>query len=127
MTNPFLTLLKEKMDNQMDPDSLGIRRICFYREKKLLEVTLQAPSVLSCGEYEHIIDIIREKTGTDAVLYIEADDTALSSVEMQKYLTRMYDADPETQILSSSIMQYDSARRTLSFQYSEKEEKSSAD
>ena len=122
MTNPFLTLLKEKMDSQTDPDSLGIRRICFYREKKLLEVTLQAPSVLSCGEYEHIIDIIREKTGTDAVLYIEADDTSLSSVEMQKYLTRMYDADPETQILSSSIMQYDSARRTLSFQYSEKEE-----
>ncbi|MBQ3460547.1 MAG: PolC-type DNA polymerase III [Solobacterium sp.] len=122
MTNPFLTLLKEKMESQMDPDTLGIRRICFYREKKLLEVTLQAPSVLSCGEYEHIIDIIREKTGTDAVLYIEADDTALSSVEMQKYLTRMYDADPETQILSSSVMQYDSARRTLSFQYSEKEE-----
>ena len=82
MTNPFLTLLKEKMDAQTDPDSLGIKRICFYREKKLLEVTLQAPSVLPCGEYEHIIEIIKEKTGSDAVLYIEADDTALSSVEM---------------------------------------------
>ena len=122
MTNPFLTLLKEKMDAQTDPDSLGIKRICFYREKKLLEVTLQAPSVLPCGEYEHIIEIIKEKTGSDAVLYIEADDTALSSVEMQKYLMRMYEADPETQILSSSVMQYDSARRTLSFQYNEQEE-----
>ena len=122
MTNPFLTLLKEKMDAQTDPDSLGIKRICFYREKKLLEVTLQAPSVLPCGEYEHIIEIIKEKTGSDAVLDIEADDTALSSVEMQKYLMRMYEADPETQILSSSVMQYDSARRTLSFQYNEQEE-----
>ena len=122
MSGLFNDLLKQNMKGDTDPDAIGIRRICFYREKNLLEVTLHAPAVLSCPEYENIIAVVKEKTGTDLLLKIEADDTTVAAAEMHRYLSRLYETDPETGILSESVMNYDSVRRTLTFQYGEESE-----
>ncbi len=122
MTELFNELLKKNMQGETDPDAIGIKRICFYREKKLLEVTLHTPAVLACPDYENIIAIVKEKTGTDLLLKIEADDTTLAAAEMHRYLSRLYETDPETGILSESVMNYDSVRRLLTFQYNDESE-----
>ena len=117
MTDRFHDLLKAKMNTETDPGTLAVQRICFYRDRNLLEVMLHAPAVLSCPEYEHIETIIKEYTGSNVLLKITAADQTLSASEMQRYLNRLYESDPETQILTSSIVRYDSGRKSLAFQY----------
>ncbi len=117
MTDRFHDLLKAKMNTETDPGALAVQRICFYRDRNLLEVMLHAPAVLSCPEYEHIETIIKEYTGSNVLLKITAADQTLSASEMQRYLNRLYESDPETQILTSSIVRYDSGRKSLAFQY----------
>lgn len=121
MTTQFQELLRKNATIEADASRLGVKRICFYREKKLLEVTLHAPAVLTCPEYEGIIDLVKEKTGSDVMLMIEADDSTLSAPELHRYMNRLYETHPDTRTLSASVMQYDSARRTLSFLFGDAE------
>ena len=121
MTTQFEELLKNKMTAGKG-DEIGLKRIVFYREKGMLELTLHSFSVLSCDAYEEIASIVKENTGSDVRLLVETDDSTLSAGDLHRYLNRLNRIHPETSILSDAVMNYDNSRHTLSFLYNDSNE-----
>ncbi len=115
--------IASEFQNEKEP-GLGeavIESVRFFRADNRVEVTLHCGKIPSCGEYAVFCELLKEKTGSAVKVTMECDDDTISSVEIRRYLENLYANQPETSVLSQSVVLVEPEERTVRCLFSDEQ------
>ncbi|MBQ9824393.1 MAG: PolC-type DNA polymerase III [Solobacterium sp.] len=115
--------MASEFQNEKEP-GLGeavIESVRFFRADNRVEVTLHCGKIPSCGEYAVFCELLKEKTGSAVKVTMECDDDTISSVEIRRYLENLYANQPETSVLSQSVVLVEPEERTVRCLFSDEQ------
>ena len=96
-----------------------VTAVRFFRPSNKLEVSLHCQTVPSYEEYRAFCGLLKEKTASEVEVIMECDNPAVSNVEIHKYLEGLYERQPETSVLSQSVLLIESGERTVRYLFTD--------